>query len=71
VLLDFRARNFVLVRLYTARTGQPGKDTQGEPGYESQDRTGRDMTGRIGKAEQDRKNMTDKPGRRNRTDRVG
>jgi hypothetical protein len=41
VLLYFRARNFVLVRLFTARTGQPGRDSQ-------------DRTPRLGQAEQDR-----------------
>jgi hypothetical protein len=60
VLLDFRARNFVLVRLYAARKGQQEQDRQnktaltGEPRQNSQDmkaRTGRDMTGRTGRTD--------------------
>jgi hypothetical protein len=48
-LLDFRARNFVLVRLYTARTGEPGQYTQ-------------DRTGRTGQLEQDSQNRTARKG---------
>ncbi len=44
-LLDFHARNFVLVLLYTARTGQPGQDTQ-------------NRTGGTAQSEQDRRNST-------------
>jgi hypothetical protein len=51
-LLDFRAHNFVLVRLYTARTGQPEQDSQNK-------------TATMGQVEQDchdRKAKTGQPG---------
>jgi hypothetical protein len=41
----FRARNFMLVLLYMARTGQPGQDSQ-------------NRTPRTGQPEQDRRNRT-------------
>ncbi len=44
-IIDFRARNFVLVCLFTARIGQPGQDTQNK-------------TARTGQPEQDRQNRT-------------
>jgi hypothetical protein len=56
-LLNFRARNFVLVRLYTARTGQPGKDTLNRPEQDRQSRTAR-----TGQPEQDNQNRTARTG---------
>ncbi len=52
-LLDFRAHNFVLVRLYMARTGLPGQDSQ-------------DRTTRTGQAEQDSQNRTARTGQQER-----
>ncbi len=73
----FRAHNFVLVRLYTARTGQPGQDTKNrtpKTGQPEQDR--RNRTGWTGQAEQDRQSRTGRTGqakqdRKNRTGRTG
>ncbi len=76
-IIDFRARNFVLVRLYTARIGQQGQDTENKTARTGQaeqnrlNRTGRtgqaehhrqNKTGRIGQAEQDRQNRTGRTG---------
>jgi hypothetical protein len=58
-LLYFRAYYFVLMRLYTARTGQPGQDTQNRTartGQAEQNRLNR--TGITGQAEQERQNRT-------------
>ncbi len=58
-LLDFHARNFVLVSLYTARTGQPGQDTQNRTGRTEQAEQNRqNRTDRTGQPEQDSKNRT-------------
>ncbi len=77
-IIDFRAPNFVLVRLYTARIGQPGQDTQNktartaEMEQNRQNRAGRTRqaehyrqkkTGRIGQAEQDGQNRTGSTGK--------
>ncbi len=77
MIIDFRAHNFVLVRLYPARTGQPRQDTQNRTartGQAEQNRLNR--TGRTGKAEHDRQNKTGSTGqaeqdRQNRTGRTG
>jgi hypothetical protein len=58
-LLDFRVRNFVPVRLYTARTGQPGQYTQNRTGRTGQaDQDSQNRTDRTGQQEQDRQNKT-------------
>jgi hypothetical protein len=62
-IIDFRARNFVLVRLYTARIGQPGQDTQNKTartGQAEQNRLNR--TGRTGQAKHDRQNKIGRTG---------
>jgi hypothetical protein len=56
-IIDFRARNFMLMCLYTARIGQPGQDTQNK-------------TARTGQAEQNRLNRTGRTGQANTTGRT-
>ncbi len=58
-IIDFRSRNFVLVHLYMARTGQPGQDTQNRTARTKQAEQNRlNRTGRTGQAEHDRQNRT-------------
>jgi hypothetical protein len=63
-LLDFGAHNFVLVRLYMARTGQPEQVTQNSKGHPEQDSQNR--TARTGQPEQDSQNKTARTGQQER-----
>ncbi len=55
----FSARNFVLVRLFTARTGQPGQDTQNRTNRTGQpEQVSENRTVRTGQQERDRQNKT-------------
>ncbi len=63
MLLDFRAHNFVLVPLYTAKTDSQERTARtGHPEQDRQNRTGRTGQAEKGQAEQDSQNMTVRTG---------